>query len=88
MYPHTDCFISYNDDFIVKQEKLSDSDTEMPKPYPLDSSSPLFLSPKKPRAESFASKTIQKLVSTDFLAQQNKKKPFIICAYSLLRTFS
>jgi hypothetical protein len=79
MYQHTDCFISYNDDFIVKQEKLSDSDTEaMPKPYPLDSSSPLFVSPKKPRAESFVLQTIQKLVSTDFLAQQNKKKPFII----------
>ncbi len=77
MYPHTDCFISYTDDFIVKQE----SDTEMPKPYPLDSSSPLFLSPKKPRAESFASQTIQKLVSFDFLAQHNKKKPFIISIY-------
>ena len=88
MYPHTDCFISYNDDFIVKQEKLSDSDAELPKPYSLDSSSPLFLSPKKPRAESFVSQTIQKLVSTDFLAQQNKKKPFIISAYSVLKIFS
>jgi len=80
MFPHTtDCFISYNnDDFIVKEEKLSDSDPQLPKPYPSDDPFPFSLSPKKTRSESFAGPTIQKLVTMDFLASVNKKRPFII----------
>jgi len=79
MYPHTtDCFISYNDDFIVKEEKLSDSDPQLPKPYPSDDPFPTFISPKKTRSESFAELTIQKLVSMDFLTSLNKKRPFRI----------
>jgi len=79
MYPHTiDCFISYSDDFIVKEEKLSDSDPQLPKPYPSNDQFPTFISPKKTRSESFAEVTIQKLVSMDFLASVNKKRPFRI----------
>ena len=88
MNPFSDDFISYENDFVVKQEKISDHDVSLGSPFSVASESTAFYQPFiSPVLRSMLDSdnlTLKDPFNLDFVAPMKRPRPFNISNILLL----